>query len=559
MVDESVEIEIGAISRPIFAVFEGGGAKGIAHVGALQAIEDNGLDVIGVAGTSAGALIAVVSAIGLEAADIMHAAEPGNDILTRMGCTPVSLLGEGDWKAFERLRKRGKRAMYSAGVVGLFANFVLAPRIMTTLARGVRRKGHFRTEGIRDFINRVIRDRLADIAEQVGLDHDVPEKATFAELAQFEPNVVPLKIVATDVDLGTLEIFDAHSTPNVVVAEAVAASISIPIVFEPAAIPSFRSGRFADGGMVSNLPIWSFAEEKLAYEREHYARPPVPVLGFRFSAPNAAAPDGPVSFVPFLGRLIGAALQGSQGTANRFLDDVSIIPLSTNLTTLDFDAGWKAFAAARETGRASADRHLRFALQAKPDRIEAELRRVHETALAHINGQRSEAGKEPVNQLRVNIIRPYGTFSLRVMESVGMETDADDRLLLDRRGRGAAEVFRQRGLRRFQLGARFDDRPREFMTKYERALVRRSVRTVLCVPIFADGTAWSLPEEVRPEPAGILAIDSDENLATEFDDNDLWNMLVDQSVVLYEVVSTEIDDGESSEEGGGVANGKAQG
>ena len=126
-----------------------------------------------------------------------------------------------------------------------------------------------------------------------------------------------------------------------------------------------------------------------------------------------------------------------------------------------------------------------------------------------------------------------------------METDADDRLLLDRRGRGAAEAFKKRGLRRFRMGTEFEKRPVEYMTKYERALVRSTVRTVLCVPIFADASAWAEPEErQRPEPKGILTIDSDHDLAKEFDSDDLRNILVKQSTVLYEVVNTEVGNGE---------------
>ena len=124
-----------------------------------------------------------------------------------------------------------------------------------------------------------------------------------------------------------------------------------------------------------------------------------------------------------------------------------------------------------------------------------------------------------------------------------MEADADDRLVLDRRGRGAAEAFRDRGLRVFRLGSPYDDREREFMTKYERALVRTTVRAVICVPIFADLNAWDLEEEDRPEPSGILAIDSDEPLASELKDPDLMNMLVAQSAILYAAVSAETENG----------------
>src|SRR6185369_2074818 len=106
-------------------------------------------------------------------------------------------------------------------------------------------------------------------------------------------------------------------------------------------------------------------------------------------------------------------------------------------TTLDFDATAANFAAAREAGRVSAEKHLQFNLQVKPDRIQDELRKVRSKTLAEINRLRKRRGLPQVRNLRVSLIRPYDTHSLRVVESVGMEADADDRLLLDRRGRGA--------------------------------------------------------------------------------------------------------------------------
>lgn len=533
-------------TRPVFAVFEGGGAKGIAHVGALQALQDNNFEVIGVAGTSAGALVAVLAAIGLEAADIMSATDRDANILTRMGSSPTKLLGEREWHSFQRIRARGKLAAGTAAVFGLIVNLVLAPRIMRTMLDAVDARGHFGTDHIVEFINRVIRNRLYLIAEEAELDWPVPDEVTFEDLARGWPTVVPLKIVVTDVDQGTLIAFDAHATPKVIIAEAVAASISIPLVFKPAGVPSYRPGRFADGGLVSNLPIWGFWEEKLAYEREYFDRPRVPVIGFALANPSSELdkPGDPIDPLTYLSRVVGAALQGSQGTALRFLDDVLLVSLETALKTLDFDAGWRKFADAREAGRACADRQLQFALQIMPERIDFELELVRNATLSLVNRDRAKRGKEPVTALRVNIIRPHGAHSLRVMESVGMESDADDRLLLDRRGRGAAEVFRAKGLRRFSLGRRSEDRTREFMTKYERALVRDRVRTVLCIPIFTDSAVWALPEGSRPEPVGVLAIDSDEPLAKEFDDPKLWSMLIVRSAALYDVVSSEVDNGE---------------
>ncbi len=54
-----------------YCVFEGGGAKGIAHVGALAALEESGLDLCGFAGTSAGAVIAALAAVGYQSRELI--------------------------------------------------------------------------------------------------------------------------------------------------------------------------------------------------------------------------------------------------------------------------------------------------------------------------------------------------------------------------------------------------------------------------------------------------------------------------------------------------------
>lgn len=537
--------------RPIYAVFEGGGAKGTAHIGALQAVEDNGLDIIGVAGTSAGALIAVLAAVGLESSDIMSATDPTDNLLARSQKSPVDLLGKSGWKRLQQLLRGGPKLAKWIAFCGGILSFPFAPRSIWTAIAVYRRLGHFTTSEIQEFINLVIRDRLKRINEEAGLGWEVPEIIRFRDLALEWPTVVPLKIIVTDVDRGRLEILDAESAPDVVVAEAVAASISIPLAFEPAAIPSFREGRFADGGLVSNLPIWAFSEEKLCYEREHFLRPPVPIVGFSLRGTSEDSEEQRDNgFASYVMRLVSAALQGSQETAHRFLDDVLIVPLRTDLKFLDFDVKWETFRDAREQGRKSADRNLRFALAIKPDRIRTELVSLRDAVLEVINKRRRKFHKAKISQLRVNLIRPFGLRSLRVMESLNMETDADDRLLLDRRGSVAAEAFRSRGLRVFWLKQGFEDQTNEFMTKYERAMVRTTVRSVACVPIFEDLDAWDLDEPDRPEPSGVLAVDSDKALASYFDNHEIRDMLVKQSAVLYEAVSAEMDDGQDRDTAG---------
>lgn len=61
-------------STPPWLVLGGGGLKGMAHVGALQALEEAGVRPAGIVGTSIGALIAAVAASGMSAAEMRERA-----------------------------------------------------------------------------------------------------------------------------------------------------------------------------------------------------------------------------------------------------------------------------------------------------------------------------------------------------------------------------------------------------------------------------------------------------------------------------------------------------
>ena len=75
---------------PIFAIFQGGGAKGITHVGALKAIEEERFVPVGVAGTSAGAIIAALVAVGYRADDLL---DPVRNTTILGGKSPTHWLG----------------------------------------------------------------------------------------------------------------------------------------------------------------------------------------------------------------------------------------------------------------------------------------------------------------------------------------------------------------------------------------------------------------------------------------------------------------------------------
>lgn len=281
-------------------------------------------------------------------------------------------------------------------------------------------------------------------------------------------------------------------------------------------------------------------------ERELDGSPPVPIVGFSLQAmPRQKVGDGLPDMLDYLGMLIETALAGSQGISRQFMDDLSVIPLSPELDMLDFGALWTELRKAREAGRVSADQQLRFLLDVKPDRIRSELQAVHREALATINTRRRTQKQGRVDHLRVNLIRPWGNFSLRVVEGVNMVDDADDRLPLDLRGEGAAKAFREKGVRVLRSNAGKSHLSRRYMTKYERALVRDSVQSIIGVPIFKNGKKdWDRAETDRDTPDGVLCLDSDDpDMTADFADPTLVNLLIDKSSVLFAAISLEPDNG----------------
>ncbi len=176
-------------------VLGGGGARGLAHVLMLEVLDELGLKPKIIAGTSIGALFGVAYAAGLSAREIRSHTE---EMLTKR----IGLV----------------RDLFAARVQG---------------------------NGFLDFLSA----RSAFLAPSALLDLVLPSGVpeTFEELA------IPLRVVASDFYALETAVFAAGP-----VRPAVAASLALPVVFEPVLI----DGRtFIDGGFTNPLPFDLIAEE----------------------------------------------------------------------------------------------------------------------------------------------------------------------------------------------------------------------------------------------------------------------------------------------------------
>jgi NTE family protein len=262
-------------------VLEGGGVKGLGLVGAVLALMRAGYEFPRVAGTSAGAIVAAFVAAGADAEQI------------------AAVTGRLD---YARVPDRA-----APGVPGVSEGISL-------LHRAGAHPG--------DYIHRFVAEEL----ERLGVE-------TFADLRRSDAGADPalgadraykLVVTATDVTRGRMLRlpWDYHrlglDPDRQRVADAVRASISIPLFFEPVGLVDGSGERLTlvDGGVLSNFPIELF-------DRTDGAEPRWPTLGVRVIAdlpargpelfPGIVLPQ----FVPpldLLQRVVATAIVGHDQT-----------------------------------------------------------------------------------------------------------------------------------------------------------------------------------------------------------------------------------------------------
>lgn len=185
-------------------VFEGGGVKGIAYAGALQVLTDCGImpQIKQVAGTSAGAITATMVALGYTAPEIK------------------SIIMDMDFKTFEDgwdpLRLPTEYGLYKGNTF-----LVWMQKMITARA------------------------------------HKGPN-TTFADL--YDQNGIGLFVFATDLNMYEIKQFSHIDTPDIPIAEAVRASMSIPMFFKAWKFSNNLPDNhiYVDGGVVLNYPLTVF-------------------------------------------------------------------------------------------------------------------------------------------------------------------------------------------------------------------------------------------------------------------------------------------------------------
>ncbi|MHB8260604.1 MAG: patatin-like phospholipase family protein [Bacteroidia bacterium] len=213
-------------------VFKGGGVLGIAYAGAVEVLEEKQIlkQVTRVAGTSSGAITAALLSLKYSASELYKVVQSTDFKLFQDGFDPLSLAS--------------KYGIYKGNTFLAWMKQLIAAK---------------------------------------GIDGN----ATFSDFEK--AGLFDLHVFAADLNIRDMKEFSVTKTPNVIVAQAIRASMSIPLFFDawtfPNGIPDNHV--YVDGGTIFNYPITCFDTDGTTNSE---------TLGFYLADVNFAQPDSTLKF-----------------------------------------------------------------------------------------------------------------------------------------------------------------------------------------------------------------------------------------------------------------------
>ncbi len=202
-------------------VFEGGGIRGIAYTGAIKVLEERHVtdSITKVAGTSVGAITALLLAVGYSADEL-------RDIMFSL---KVQQFNDGQW-FFIGGQKRFRKQF-----------------------------GWYRGDRLENWLGELVKAKTGNADLSFMQLHELVNK---------DKKFKDLFVTATDLSAQKAVIFSWRNYPNMQVRTAVRASMSVPLYFSAVFLDSagnkVRKGRlaeahiFIDGGVLANYPLAIF-------------------------------------------------------------------------------------------------------------------------------------------------------------------------------------------------------------------------------------------------------------------------------------------------------------
>lgn len=193
-------------------VFEGGGVKGIAYLGAMEVFNEKGIlpAIERVGGTSAGAIYAVATGLN-------YSVEEVQDIIWNMDFNKFM---DDSWGVIRNSNR----------LLNQFGWF----------------KGDFFLNWMKDIIKKKTGSATTTFAQLESMKKDKGFKSVY--------------LVGCNLSTGFSEVYSAETTPDMAICDAVRISMSIPVFF--ASVKASNGDILVDGGTVRNYPVKLFDRKK---------------------------------------------------------------------------------------------------------------------------------------------------------------------------------------------------------------------------------------------------------------------------------------------------------
>lgn len=218
-------IGIATQAQTVGLVLSGGGAKGIAHIGLIKALEEHNIPIDYITGTSMGSIVGALYAMGYTPDEMLQIMTSQEFLDWAFGVIPKE-----DLYYFLLPEKTPEIVRFNLGM--------LKPDT---------------TQNPTQMINRIIPESVIN---------PMPMNFAFMELfapytaqcgGNFDNLFVPYRAIAANVNTKSKEVFATGS-----LGDAVRASMSIPVAYKPITIDG---DLMYDGGIYENFPVRSMIEE----------------------------------------------------------------------------------------------------------------------------------------------------------------------------------------------------------------------------------------------------------------------------------------------------------
>ena len=298
------------------AVFEGGGVKGIGLAGAVALAEEKGYEIVNVAGTSAGAIVAALVAAGYNASQL-------KEIMEKL----------------EYIKLKDKGMVDKIPGIGPLASVIFEKGIY---------EGQFFEDWMRDLLRKSPR-KVETFGDLIIDEYKDDEQYRFR-----------LRVIASDVTMGRMlvlpqDIKDYGIRPeDLNVASTVRMSMSIPFFYEPVTLKNMKTNQtsyIVDGGLLSNFPVWLFDTKG--------NEPEWPTFGFKLIEPEEEKGvrhevKGPISL---LTALFSTMMEAHDARYIKDENFVRTIPIQTlGVKTTEFDISRERSLALYQSGRDAAEK-----------------------------------------------------------------------------------------------------------------------------------------------------------------------------------------------------------